>query len=294
MILDLFVIAVGLAIGSFLSVCIYRVPLGRVSGVAEEGEDKREGNSEFFQERVTIAFPPRSFCTSCGSQLAWYCNIPVLSWLFLGGKSHCCKKRISWRYPLVEVLSALFAWLCFTYFGFSPTGILIYLFVCALIVLSFIDLDYFLLPNVITYPTIAVGIVVAVVNQLTHVFSFPIVPGVVASFWGFMAGAGFLYIVAYGYLWLRNKQGLGLGDVKLLAMTGIFFGPEASFYTIFIGSILGSIIGGTFMMVGRGHVSRYIPFGPYLAAANILYIFTDLWLMENIFSGIRFLVGMDS
>ncbi len=291
----------GLLIGSFLSVCIYRIPLGRSTGLEEleaeqadaEGEEQQDDtqdeediaqaiNSEHFEDKVTISYPPRSFCPHCGNQLRWWHNIPVFSWIFLLGKCAFCRAPISARYPLVELLSAYFCYLSVTTFPL-PTAIVIYLFCAGLIVLSFIDIDYYLLPNVITYPGFLLGIILALINHFFHIFSLPLVPTIWDSLLGVLIGAGVLELIARIYMWLRNKQGLGMGDIKLLGVTGAFFGMEGAIYTMFIGSLLGSFVGIFLILIGQGKLSKYLPFGPYLAVATLLYIFTGKELLVLFF-----------
>ncbi|MCB0329187.1 MAG: prepilin peptidase [Bdellovibrionales bacterium] len=287
--IDIAVVLFGLIIGSFLSVCVYRIPLGRSTGLdelfEEEEESDEEGveeeelgeedllNSPHFQKRVTIAYPPRSFCPHCGEKLKWYHNLPVVSYALLLGKCGFCKERISWKYPTIELLSAFFAWL--SYATFDPvTAALAYIFAAGLIVISFIDLEYFIIPNVITYPAFVLGILFGVEQTFFGLVKAPpFVPGIVESGIGVLTGAGILLSISLFYTYVRKKQGLGLGDVKLLAVTGAFFGFHGAFYTIFVGSLLGSLLGVAFMLLGRGRWSSYIPFGPYLAAANLLYLY---------------------
>lgn len=291
----------GLIIGSFLSVCVYRLSLGRRSGlddfeVNDEADTAKEGeqdeatkpapNSKHFEERVTIFYPRRSFCPHCGNQLKWFHNIPLFSWLALRGKCGFCKEKISGRYPLIEFLTAVLAYASYTTFGPTPTGFVAFAFCCALLVISFIDYDIYIIPNVITYPATVLGILAGIVNEFFDVFAPPVVPGVKMSFYGILAGAGFLLLISEGYFRLRKKQGLGLGDVKLLAMTGAFFGPEASLYTIFMGSLLGSVIGLLLIFLGGRRMSHYLPFGPYLAFATLLYIFTNTKLMSLFFQNV--------
>lgn len=283
----------GLVFGSFLSVCIYRIPLGRMSGLEELEEEALGGeediakaidegrNSPFFEKRVTIAYPPRSFCPSCGIQLRWYHNIPLFSWLFLRGKCAGCEKRISFRYPLVEVLSAAFCFLSFQIF--DPAAALLAFTVSAVfIVISFIDIDYYIIPNVITFPAVGIGLVLIGLNQFFHLFPAPpFSADLVEAGFGLLAGAGVLWFVSSAYMWLRKKEGLGMGDVKLLAVTGVLFGYQGAIYTIFVGSILGSVIGVLVLLLSGGKLNNYLPFGPYLAAANLLYLFTGLELLER-------------
>jgi len=285
MLLSFFSILFGLLIGSFLSVCIYRIPLGRGSGLEElspeqEGQEDilepaqdRDKNSPFFDRKVTISWPPRSFCPGCGKELRWFHNIPFFSWVFLGGKCGYCKERISVRYPFIELLSAALCY--FAFLQFDPlTALIVYLLACMLVVISFIDLDYFIIPNVITYPGTLIGFLVAGVNEFTDLFGPPITPGLLSALLGVLVGAGFLLIISEGYLRLRKKQGLGMGDVKLLAVLGAFLGPEAAFYTIFVGSLLGTVLGVFMLVVGRNRLNQYLPFGPSLAIAALLYLYT--------------------
>ena len=284
--IDIAVILFGLIIGSFLTVCVYRIPLGRASGIEElieehsEEEDANDGeddtvllNSPHFTQPVTIAFPPRSFCPYCGAQLRWYHNIPFFSYLFLRGKCAFCREGISFQYPLIELLSAFFAWLSYSTFD-TPTALVAYALCAAFIVLSFIDIAYFLLPNVITYPAALIGLLIALIQgYFPFIESPPFVSGIDEALIGILGGAGSLLLISLFYTYVRKKQGLGLGDVKLLAVTGAFFGINGAFYTIFVGSLLGSLLGITLLLFGRGKWSSYLPFGPYLVAANLLYLF---------------------
>lgn len=298
--------------------CIYRVPLGRRSGiepVEEPGDDDPENseeagtafkktestpegspdgvqantakaNSEHFEKKVTVLYPPRSFCPSCGNQLSWYHNLPVISWLMLMGRCGFCKTPIPMRYPLVELLSATLCWLSYFYFGLTPTGFVIYVFLATLLVISFIDYDYYIIPNVISYPGTTVGLLLAIVSQFTGIFSFPVVPDAYQSALGVLGGAGVLWFISEAYFRLRGKDGLGLGDVKLLMMIGALLGLPAAAYTVFIGSVLGSL--GALCMLcifGRKMWAKHIPFGPYLAMAAALYIFVG-WYKTLIFLGL--------
>lgn len=264
----------GLIIGSFLSVCIYRIPIGRFDSYVE-GNPPEDGESDLVEkkEQISIGYPARSFCPKCRNQLSWYHNIPLFSWLFLRGRCAFCKEKISARYPAVELLTALMSVASFQMYGLTPTGFLIFAFCAALIVISFIDYDYFIIPNVISYPGFILGIIVAGVNQWTGIFKAPVSANLMDAFWGVLAGAGFLLLVSEVYMRLRKKEGLGMGDVKLLAMTGAFFGPEGSLYTIFIGSFLGSVLGILLVLCVGRKMSQALPFGPYLALGTIAYLF---------------------
>lgn len=286
--IELFAAIFGAIIGSFLSVCIYRLPIGRFDNLDENGEQQPSENTEV----LTVSKPARSFCPNCKNTLRWYHNIPIFSWLFLRGKCGFCAAKISGRYPLVEMLSALSAYASVHIYGLTPTSAIIYCTCAALIVITFIDYDHFIIPNLITYPGILLGFLIAGINQLTAWFKTPPMVGmfvkenpIANSLFeagvGFAAGAGFLFLVSEVYLRLRKKDGLGMGDVKLLGMLGAGFGPACSLYTIFIGSLLGSVIGITLVLIGGRKMGQYIPFGPYLAAGAVLYLFTGYGLIEG-------------
>jgi leader peptidase (prepilin peptidase)/N-methyltransferase len=267
------VIIFGLIVGSFLSVCIYRIPRAESFYIeVEEGETPQQE----IPEPVGFNEPKRSICLKCGKQLLWWHNIPLFSWLILRGKCWFCKTPISARYPVVELLSAMMAILSYHHYGLTPTGAVVYLFCAALIVISFIDFDYYIIPDVISISGTVVGIVIAGANSFTHYFDPPVVPNYYFCALGLLAGAGFLYLISEVYLKLRRIEGLGLGDVKLLAMTGALFGPECALYTIFIGSLFGSIIGLALVLFHGREFNKHLPFGPYLAVGSVLYLFVGL------------------
>jgi leader peptidase (prepilin peptidase)/N-methyltransferase len=289
----------GLIIGSFLTVCIYRLPFGRPKGPpdweAEEEEasatnleasstqeaSKEEGSQEGdlhkdeanSTKELSLTYPPRSFCPECKAQLNWFHNIPLFSWLALGGKCAFCKVRIPFRYPLVELLSALFAVLSLLAFGPTVTAAGVYVFCCMLIVISFIDIDYYIIPDVISLPGIGIGLALSLVNQFYPFLGWPFVSGIIESGLGVLFGGGVLYAIAEGYYRIRKREGLGLGDVKLLALTGAFFGLPGALYTMFIGSLLGSVIGILLIIASGKRMTYQLPFGPYLALGTIVYIF---------------------
>jgi leader peptidase (prepilin peptidase)/N-methyltransferase len=222
--------AFGAIVGSFLNVCIYRVPLGK-----------------------SIVWPA-SGCPACGRELSWYENIPVVSFLALRARCRTCQAPISIRYPLVEALtSALFvcAW---WYYGPGPLLASRLVFGCALIVLFAIDLEHHLLPNAITLPGIVVG----------FAFSFVTEPGWIASLIGLLAGGGVLYLIAVVYYWVRHEEGLGMGDPKMLAMIGAFLGWKLTLVTLMLASLSGTVVGLGMMAAGRGSMKYALPFGCFL------------------------------
>jgi leader peptidase (prepilin peptidase) / N-methyltransferase len=325
----------GCIVGSFLNVCIYRIPRGSRYQFDEEAEGEETGSSDgadsyatseqsvepetpeqnensnspipslhkteesektlnkelnghALHENLTVFYPKRSFCPTCGMQLLWYHNIPVLSWLFLRGKCAFCRAPVSFRYPFVELLTGFFTVLVYLQFGFNPSSFITLIFIYALIVITFIDYDFYIIPNVITFPGIALGILLAAVNDYTDFFTEPLSDGLPTSFYGILAGGGFLWFISEFYFRLRKKEGLGFGDVKLLAMTGAFFGPQCSLQTIFIGSFVGSICGILAVLIKRNKFSQHIPFGPYLAIGTLIYIFSGLELFLDFFTSTNY------
>jgi leader peptidase (prepilin peptidase) / N-methyltransferase len=221
----------GLAIGSFLNVCIYRLPLGQ-----------------------SLVSPP-SRCPKCERRLTWSDNIPIVSWVVLGGKCRRCRAAISMQYPLVELVTALafvaVVWLT----PLGPQLIARLAFVCMLIVLFGIDLEHQLLPNVITLPGIVVGLI----------FSLVAPPGWQSALIGVLLGGGVLYGIAEVYYRVRGEEGLGMGDVKMLAMIGAFLGWKAVLVTLVLSSFAGAIVGIGLMALQRGNMKLALPFGTFLA-----------------------------
>jgi leader peptidase (prepilin peptidase)/N-methyltransferase len=268
------VLLLGLLIGSFLNVCIFRIPVSQDLFDEETYPMLAKLRAAYAvkQQMLSVSFPPRSFCPSCNHELCWYHNIPVVSWLCLRGRCAFCQAPIGVRYPLVELSSALAAVMSVYLFDYSWAALACYILVACFIVISCIDYDHYMIPDVITYPLVALGVLVSFLNGIYSLLPPPFVYNSTESLLGFLMGAGVLYTIAKGYLWLRKREGLGLGDVKLLAVTGVWFGYQGSFFTIFVGSLLGSIGGVLFMIARRSAASQEIPFGPYLCIANILYI----------------------
>lgn len=268
---ELIIAAFGAIVGSFLTVCIHRIPISYGYDIDEEDPDYERKIAE--RSKIGINNPPRSRCPKCQNQLSWYHNIPILSWLMLLGRCAFCKEQIPMRYPLVELLSTFAALGSYSLYGVTITAFIVYVFTALLIVISFIDIDFFIIPDIISLPCTAIGIVLALCNEIFSLFTYPIVIDAYMSYLGIIAGGGFLYLVAEVYFKLRKKEGLGFGDVKLLMMTGAFFGPQCALFTIFMGSLLGSVIGIFFIMIGAKKFSQEIPFGPYLALGTIFYLF---------------------
>ena len=247
-----FAAAFGAIVGSFLNVCIYRLPRG-----------------------MSIVWPA-SACPHCGRGLAWFENVPLLSYAVLRGRCRTCSGVISVRYPTVEALTAAMFALGWWYYGPGTLLAARLLFGCALIVLFAIDLEHQLLPNAITLPGIIVG----------FLFSLAVEPGWMASLIGIVVGGGVLYLIAEAYYRLRHEEGLGMGDVKMLAMIGAFLGWKLTLVALMFASVSGSIIGIGLIAARRGSMSHALPFGTFLAIGaavsatlgqQVLIWYLNLW-----------------
>lgn len=239
-VMPVFIFLLGCCVGSFLNVCICRLP-----------------------QNLSIV-SPRSFCPSCRAPIRAYDNIPLVSYLLLGGKCRNCGAGISWRYPLVEALTGGVALALFLKFGFSLSFLAYFVLSAALIVISFIDLDHRIIPDLISLPGIAVGFLLALFGPLATVKE---------SLIGLLAGGGSLYLVAFVYEALTKREGMGGGDVKLLAMIGAWLGWKSILFTLFFASLSGAFIGGAVMLIQREGRLYAIPFGPFLAFSGLAYVF---------------------
>lgn len=261
----LFTFLFGLTIGSFLNVVIHRVPRG---------------------ESIVR---PRSRCPHCGHWIAWYENIPLASYLALGGRCRSCGALISPRYFVVELLTGVVFAVLAAVFGFEPPFVKFGLFAALTIALMFIDLEERLLPDALTFPGMAAGLVFSValpVNDgsaalLARLAGLgepsPRLLSLADALLGGLAGAGVLWLVAEGYRRVRRQEGLGFGDVKMMGLVGIFLGLKLALLTIFLGSLVGTLIGGSYMLV-RGKDSKYeLPFGTFL---GLTALFSALWGKE--------------
>ncbi len=231
----------GLILGSFLNVCIHRMPTGS-----------------------SIIHPPSS-CPSCGVKIRFYDNIPLLSYLFLRGRCRRCDAPIPLRYPLVELLTGLLSTALVLRYGPGVPYVLHLAFVSGLIVITFIDLQHQIIPDAISLPGVAVGVAVS----LTPWGSVSWVDSLI----GAAAGGGGLLAVAWGFERLTGKEGMGLGDVKLLAMIGAWMGWRALPFIILSSSLFGILIGGAALLLARRGLRARIPFGPFLALGTLLLFF---------------------
>ena len=226
----------GLVVGSFLNVCIHRLPRGG-----------------------SIVNPP-SRCPSCGRPLRWFDNVPVLGYVVLRGRCRACGEPISLMYPAVEVATAALFLLQYWHVGWQPLLVVRVAFSGAMVVLFVIDLRHRILPNVITVPGIVVGLLASLVVE----------PGWIDALIGFAVGAGSLLAISEAYYRIRGEEGLGMGDVKMLGMIGAFLGWQLMLVTLLLASLLGSLAGLAVMALRRGDARYALPLGSFLAIAAIV------------------------
>ncbi len=263
----------GLCIGSFLNVVIHRLPLMMDRGWRMDSAELLGVKIE--EPALVTLSTPRSRCPSCGHQITWYENVPLLSYLKLGGKCSACKVPISMRYPAVEVATALLFAACGWRFGAQPQVLLWCGLVATLVALALIDVDTQYLPDDLTLPLLWAGIVSAALGWL------PIKLG--ASVGGAVAGYLSLWLVFHAYRLIRGKEGMGAGDFKLLAALGAWLGWQLIPSIILLSSAVGAVVG-IALVVGKKHDRDVpIPFGPYLAGGGIAALFfgeqlTRLWM----------------
>ena len=240
MFLNSFAFIFGAAIGSFLNVCIFRLPA------------------------KTSIITPGSRCPHCLKPLRFYDNIPLISFILLRGKCRDCGGKISWRYPLVELLTAVFALMLFLKFGLTLKFFTFFIFVAVLIVITFIDLDHQIIPDIISLPGIPLFFMAAI-----FLVRIPWLEALL----GLLIGGGILFTIAVVYELITKREGMGGGDIKLLAMIGGFLGWKSLMFVLFFSSFSGAIIGITAMIIKKQDMKYAVPFGPFLAAAAVAYIF---------------------
>jgi leader peptidase (prepilin peptidase) / N-methyltransferase len=237
---EIIIAFVGAAVGSFLNVCIRRIPAG---------------------ESLVL---PGSHCPKCRYSIRFYDNIPVISYFALRGKCRNCRETISPQYPLVEFMTAIIALLFFWKFGLTLKLLFSFIFICVLIIITFIDFDHQIIPDILTLPGIPLFFLAAV-------FAMG-VPWLHAAL-GVLIGGGILYAIAFGYELITKREGMGGGDIKLLAMIGAFFGWESLFFILFVSSLLGAVVGIAVIMIKGKDMKYAVPFGPFLSLAALAYIF---------------------
>jgi len=240
-VLTIFAALFGLVIGSFLNVCIYRIPLMK-----------------------SIIRPPSS-CPSCGQRIKFYDNIPLISYLLLWGKCRRCGHPIPIHYPIVEAIMGLLSTALFVRLGPSPQYVMLLLFSASLVTISFIDLHHKIIPDLISLPGILIGLGFSFFPAGRVPWSDSLI--------GIIGGGGFLYLLAITFEWLTGKEGMGGGDVKLLAMIGAWMGWRDLPFIILISSLSGILIGGISLLATRQGIRARIPFGPFLALGALVYLF---------------------
>tara|TARA_B100001113_G_scaffold339080_1_gene321846 strand:- start:133 stop:894 length:762 start_codon:yes stop_codon:yes gene_type:complete len=250
----LFVIILGGLWGSFANVCIYRLPLdkGVVSG--------------------------RSYCPKCKKQITWKDNIPIISYYLLSGKCRKCKKKISPQYVLVEFLSILFFTIIYSLYGITLTTLLLIILSLSFIIIFFIDLKHFIIPNEITFSMMALGFIKSFDPNLNSIF-----PNYIHSLIGGLFGYGIIWSIIYFYKQVRKKEGMGLGDAKLFAVIGFWFGWIAIPFIIFLSSVTALLSVFPSLLKNSRTMSSQIPFGPYIIVGTLVYL-----VFENSFKSLLF------
>lgn len=253
----------GAIVGSFLNVCIYRLP----------------------KQHISIVFPC-SHCTFCGKEIAWYDNIPIFSWLCLGGACRHCRSPIRFRYPLVELLTSVCFEICTYFVLIEPTPMSVFVglsleerwialifamyLTANLIIITFIDIDYRIIPNSLNYAGMLLAPLFSVMFPAMlrplPLIENPHLSGFIASLLGILVGAGSLYLVAIIGKIIFQKDAMGLGDVKMMAMVGGFLGWDSVLFVFLLACVIGTVFGILWLALTRDH---YIPFGPYLAVGTL-------------------------
>lgn len=235
-----FAFCFGTIVGSFLNVCIHRLPQGK------------------------SIILPSSQCPHCKTSIRFYDNVPLVSFIFLRGRCRACHAPISWRYPLVEFLMGLFSIILLWKYGISTLYLIYFAFFASLTLVSFIDLPHRIIPDVISLPGIFVGLVISILHP-----QMPLKDSLI----GVLLGGGSLYVVASVYHLVTQREGMGGGDIKLLAMIGAFIGWKGVLFTILCSSFIGSVVGIALMYIFSRADSKYaVPFGPFLSLGAIIYV----------------------
>ena len=239
----IFFIVIGGLWGSFANVCIYRLPINK---------------------NVALG---RSFCTNCKKKIAWFDNVPVLSYLILRSKCRNCKKKISFQYFLVELLGILNFTVIYLLFGITLTTILLIILSLAFLIIFFIDLRHYIIPNSITYPMMILGFIKSFDPNLNSIF-----PNYINSLIGGIFGYLMIWSIIYFYKQIKKKDGMGLGDAKLFAVIGFWFGWISIPFIIFLSSIIALIYVLPDLLKNSKKMSSQIPFGPFIIIGTIFYL----------------------
>jgi leader peptidase (prepilin peptidase)/N-methyltransferase len=238
----------GAVIGSFLNVCIYRIP-----------------------REKSIIHPPSS-CPNCGRPVKFYDNIPLASYVLMKGRCRSCGVRISAKYPIVEALTALLFVVLYTHLGLTFELFVFMTFTSVLIVISFIDLEFKIIPDILSIGGIIAGLVFSIARPFFRNFGLKF--DILDSIYGILLGGGIIFAIAWIYQLIAKRKGMGGGDIKLLAMIGAFCGLKGALFSLICGSMAGIIVGVP-LMLAKGENGRYaIPFGPFLSIGAFVYLYT--------------------
>ncbi|MGD0229284.1 MAG: prepilin peptidase [Syntrophorhabdales bacterium] len=238
-IIDALFFVLGAIFGSFLNVCIYRIP------------------------RETSIVRPGSRCPGCGTPISFYHNIPLISYVVLGGRCRSCGQAIPLRYPLVELITAAIFVVFYRLLDLSLDLPVLLVFACLLVVISFIDLEFLIIPDTLSLGGLLLGVAVSFFRSS---FSY------VDSLLGVLVGAGVLFAIAKSYELVRKQEGMGGGDIKLLGMIGAFCGWKGVVFSLVSGSVAGTVVGIPLMLIKGGGTKYAIPFGPFLSLGALLYV----------------------
>jgi leader peptidase (prepilin peptidase) / N-methyltransferase len=257
--MEIVIVAVfGAIIGSFINVCIYRMP------------------------RELSVVRPGSFCPHCKQPVRFFDNIPILSYLILGGKCRTCKAAISPRYAIVETLTATLFVLLYVTTGLTADLPIYMLFFALLVVISFVDLDFQIIPDILSLGGVVVGFLLSFFRPAF---------GFLDSLYGILLGGGLLFAIAYGYQFVTKREGMGGGDIKLLGMIGAFCGIKGVLFSLFAGSLIGALVGIPLMLFQRKGMTYAIPFGPFLSGAALVYVLVGERIIQAF---LGFLIGVSA
>ena len=269
LLLQIYAFIIGSMFGSFLNVCIYRIP------------------------KQMSVIRPGSHCPKCKKPVRWFDNIPILSYVLLKGGCRHCKSKISYRYPLIELLCGLLTLAVVVKYGFSASSFIYFVLIQSLVLITFIDLDHWIIPDIITYPGMIVGLVLSFINPDVTLMS---------SFLGLLVGGGLFFLFSWGFSAALGKEALGGGDVKLMGMLGAFLGVKSLLFIIFASAFQGTIAGIALILLNKEHPTpenneneqqenlndepswtpppKAIPYGPFIALAAIEFIFWGNYIFD--------------
>ena len=247
-----FVIAFSLCFGSFANVCIYRLPVNKSMITPSE-------------------------CMHCNKTIPFYLNIPVIGFFILRGKSACCQKSLSLQYPIVEALTGVGALYLGLIYGINIESVLVFFFYLSLVIIFFTDLNEYIIPNVITYSLSIAGILISYFSY--SIFNLSLLE----SLLGGIISGGILYLTSKIFILIRKKEGMGMGDVKMISMIGFWMGLENTFLVLIASSLLGSIVGIGLILMKKMERSQYIPFGTFLSIGTIMVWLIKIYYLPSIF-----------